>query len=192
MQFTELVSPELSALLEARGILEASPIQAQSLPHTLAGRDLVGRARTGTGKTLAFALPILSKLTPSRERGRLPRAIIMAPTRELAKQVSEEFSKSGPAFEILTIYGGAAYGPQEKALQRGVAGVFGGWGRSVVESVHGWKIYLVTKLSQGHSQGFFRAVPVPGAGRPPCAAIHSRGTPAGVTGREGPGVRRWR
>ncbi|GGJ81420.1 DEAD/DEAH box helicase [Deinococcus aquiradiocola] len=131
MQFTELVSPELSALLEARGILEASPIQAQSLPHTLAGRDLVGRARTGTGKTLAFALPILSKLTPSRERGRLPRAIIMAPTRELAKQVSEEFSKSGPAFEILTIYGGAAYGPQEKALQRGVDIVVGTPGRII-------------------------------------------------------------
>ena len=131
MQFTELVSPELSALLEARGILEASPIQEQSLPHTLAGRDLVGRARTGTGKTLAFALPILSKLTPSRERGRLPRAIIMAPTRELAKQVSEEFSKSGPAFEILTIYGGAAYGPQEKALQRGVDIVVGTPGRII-------------------------------------------------------------
>ena len=79
MQFTELVSPELAALLEARGILEATPIQEQTLPHTLEGRDLIGRARTGTGKTLAFALPILSKLTPSRDRGRGPRAIIMLP-----------------------------------------------------------------------------------------------------------------
>ena len=129
MQFTELVSPELVALLAERGILEASPIQEQTLPFTLQGRDLIGRARTGTGKTLAFALPILSKLTPSRERGRLPRAIVMAPTRELAKQVSEEFSKSGPGFETLTIYGGAAYGPQEKALQRGVDVVVGTPGR---------------------------------------------------------------
>ncbi len=131
MQFIELVSPELAALLEARGILEATPIQEQTLPHTLEGRDLIGRARTGTGKTLAFALPILSKLTPSRDRGRGPRAIIMAPTRELAKQVSEEFSKSGPAFEVLTIYGGAAYGPQEKALQRGVDIVIGTPGRII-------------------------------------------------------------
>ncbi|MFC4452763.1 DEAD/DEAH box helicase [Deinococcus sonorensis] len=131
MQFTELVSPELSDLLAARGILEASPIQEQTLPFTLQGRDLIGRARTGTGKTLAFALPILSKLTPSRERGRSPRAIIMAPTRELAKQVSEEFSKSGPGFEILTIYGGAAYGPQEKALMRGVDIVVGTPGRII-------------------------------------------------------------
>ncbi|ULH16160.1 DEAD/DEAH box RNA helicase [Deinococcus sp. KNUC1210] len=129
MQFTELVSPELAALLAERGILEASPIQEQTLPFTLQGRDLIGRARTGTGKTLAFALPILSKLTPSRDRGRLPRAIVMAPTRELAKQVSEEFSKSGPAIETLTIYGGAAYGPQEKALQRGVDVVVGTPGR---------------------------------------------------------------
>ena len=131
MLFTELVSPELSALLEARGILEASPIQEQTLPHTMQGRDLIGRARTGTGKTLAFALPILSKLTPNRDRGRNPRAIIMAPTRELAKQVSEEFSKSGPSFEVLTIYGGAAYGPQEKALQRGVDIVIGTPGRII-------------------------------------------------------------
>ncbi|MGY2892571.1 DEAD/DEAH box helicase [Deinococcus sp. UYEF24] len=131
MLFTELVSPELSALLEARGITEASPIQEQTLPHTMEGRDLIGRARTGTGKTLAFALPILSKLTPNRERGRGPRAIIMAPTRELAKQVSEEFSKSGPSFEVLTIYGGAAYGPQEKALQRGVDIVIGTPGRII-------------------------------------------------------------
>ena len=85
MNFDQLIAPELAARLAERGITEASPIQAESLPLTLAGKDMIGRARTGTGKTLAFALPILSKLETSRERARLPRAIVVAPTRELAK-----------------------------------------------------------------------------------------------------------
>ncbi|WP_027460038.1 DEAD/DEAH box RNA helicase [Deinococcus murrayi] len=136
MNFQDLIAPELAARLAERGITEASPIQAESLPHTLAGKDLIGRARTGTGKTLAFALPIIQNLTApngmgSRERGRLPRAIVLAPTRELAKQVAEEFSKSGQALTTVTVYGGAAYGPQENALRRGVDVVVGTPGRII-------------------------------------------------------------
>ncbi|AZI42232.1 DEAD/DEAH box helicase [Deinococcus psychrotolerans] len=131
MLFSELINPELAARLEAQGITEATPIQVESLPHTLAGRDLIGRARTGTGKTLAFALPIIQSLEPSRERGRTPRALIMAPTRELAKQVAEHFNKASGNLEVLTIYGGAAYGPQEKALSRGVDIVVGTPGRII-------------------------------------------------------------
>lgn len=136
MNFDQLIAPELAARLAERGITEASPIQAESLPHTLAGKDLIGRARTGTGKTLAFALPIIQNLTApdgrgSRERGRLPRAIVIAPTRELAKQVAEEFSKSGPQLSTVTVYGGAAYGPQENALRRGVDVVVGTPGRLI-------------------------------------------------------------
>lgn len=131
MNFAQLIAPELAARLEERGITEASPIQAESLPHTLAGRDLIGRARTGTGKTLAFALPIIMKLEPSRERARLPRAIVVAPTRELAKQVADEFSKSGVGLTTVTVYGGAAYGPQENALRRGVDVVVGTPGRLI-------------------------------------------------------------
>lgn len=131
MNFFELISSELATRLAARGITEASPIQAESLPHTLAGRDLIGRARTGTGKTLAFALPIIQNMEPSRERARLPRAIVLAPTRELARQVAEEFTQSAPNLTVLTVYGGAAYGPQEKALQRGVDVVVGTPGRVI-------------------------------------------------------------
>lgn len=129
--FRDLVREDIAERLEARGILNASPIQIESLPHTLQGRDLIGRARTGTGKTLAFALPIIQSLEPSRQRGRFPRALIMAPTRELAKQVAEEFNKTSSGLEVLTIYGGAAYGPQEKSLQRGVDVVVGTPGRVI-------------------------------------------------------------
>lgn len=131
MNFDQLIAPELAARLAERGITEASPIQAESLPHTLQGRDMIGRARTGTGKTLAFALPIITKLEPSRERGRLPRAIVVAPTRELAKQVAEEFSKSGQGLTTVTVYGGAAYAPQENALRRGVDVIVGTPGRLI-------------------------------------------------------------
>ncbi len=131
MQFSELINPEIAGRLAAQGITEATPIQAESLPHTLQGRDLIGRARTGTGKTLAFALPIIQSLEPSRQRGRTPRALIMAPTRELAKQVADHFNKTAGDLEVLTIYGGAAYGPQEKALSRGVDVVVGTPGRII-------------------------------------------------------------
>ncbi|ACO46651.1 DEAD/DEAH box helicase [Deinococcus deserti] len=131
MNFDQLIAPELAARLAERGITEASPIQAESLPLTLAGRDMIGRARTGTGKTLAFALPIIQKLEPSRERARPPRAIVVAPTRELAKQVAEEFSKSGVGLTTVTVYGGASYAPQENALRRGVDVVVGTPGRLI-------------------------------------------------------------
>ncbi|THF87914.1 DEAD/DEAH box helicase [Deinococcus sp. KSM4-11] len=131
MNFDQLIAPELAARLAERGITEATSIQVESLPQTLAGKDLIGRARTGTGKTLAFALPIIQALAPSRERGRLPRAIIVAPTRELAKQVADEFSKSGGELVTVTVYGGASYGPQESALRRGVDIVVGTPGRLI-------------------------------------------------------------
>lgn len=131
MNFDQLIAPELAARLAERGITEASPIQEKSLPITFAGQDMIGRARTGTGKTLAFALPIIQKLEASRERGRAPRAIVVAPTRELAKQVADEFSKSGVGLTTVTVYGGAAYGPQENALRRGVDVVVGTPGRLI-------------------------------------------------------------
>lgn len=131
MNFNELIVPELAALLAERGITEASAIQEASLPHTLQGSDLIGRARTGTGKTLAFALPIIQNLAPSRERKRLPRAIVLAPTRELARQVAEEFSKSARNLAVATIYGGASYSAQESSLRRGVDVVVGTPGRVI-------------------------------------------------------------
>lgn len=131
MQFTDLIAPHLAEALAARGISAPSPIQIESLPHTLAGRDLIGRARTGTGKTLAFVLPITTRLEASRQSGRGPRAIILAPTRELAKQVAAEAEQSARHLTTVTVYGGAAYGPQEKALMRGVDIVVGTPGRII-------------------------------------------------------------
>jgi len=131
MQFSELITPALAQALAARGITELSPIQEQSLPLTLAGRDVIGRARTGTGKTLAFSLPVATRLEADRTYGRAPRAIVLAPTRELAKQVAAEFEQSAAHLSILTVYGGAAYSPQEKALQRGVDVVVGTPGRVI-------------------------------------------------------------
>ncbi|MBB6098503.1 superfamily II DNA/RNA helicase [Deinobacterium chartae] len=132
MLFSDLnLSPEVVERLSKRGITEPSPIQAESLPYTLEGRDLIGRARTGTGKTLAFALPIIERLEPSRERGRLPRALVLAPTRELAKQVAGEFEAVAPNLEIVTVYGGAPYATQERALSRGVDVVVGTPGRII-------------------------------------------------------------
>ncbi len=114
--------------LAARGITIPSPIQEESLPFSLDGRDILGRARTGTGKTLAFALPIITRVQPSRERNRLPRVIVLSPTRELAKQTAKEFTLLG-GLEVVEVYGGASYTPQQRALQRGVDIVVGTPGR---------------------------------------------------------------
>ena len=132
MQFSDFALPEGAlASLEARGITTPTPIQEQTLPHSLAGKDILGRARTGTGKTLAFALPVAARLEASSERGRLPRVLVMAPTRELAKQTAREFEMIAPHLFTTTIYGGAAYGPQERDLSRGVDIVVGTPGRII-------------------------------------------------------------
>jgi len=106
-----------------------SPIQAATIPPLLEGRDLVGLAQTGTGKTAAFALPILSQLDLSQKE---PQALVLAPTRELAVQVAEAFEKYAvgtPGLKVLPIYGGQGYGVQLSALRRGVHVVVGTPGR---------------------------------------------------------------
>jgi ATP-dependent RNA helicase DeaD len=111
------------------GYEEPSPIQAATIPPLLAGRDLVGLAQTGTGKTAAFALPILSRLDLAQ---REPQALVLAPTRELAVQVAEAFERyaeSMPGVHVLPIYGGQGYGVQLSALRRGVHVVVGTPGR---------------------------------------------------------------
>jgi len=123
-----LSAPVLKAL-EDVGYESPSPIQAQTIPHLLAGEDLVGQAQTGTGKTAAFALPILSKLSP--DVGSV-QALVLAPTRELAIQVAEAFQKYAkhmPGFHVLPIYGGQSYEPQLARLRRGVHVVVGTPGR---------------------------------------------------------------
>lgn len=130
--FREMALPEaLIRALDDVGYESPSPIQAATIPPLLAGRDVLGQAQTGTGKTAAFALPVLARLDPNK---RLPQALVLAPTRELAIQVAEAFTKYAvhlPNFTILPIYGGQGYGPQLHALKRGVQVIVGTPGRVI-------------------------------------------------------------
>ncbi|WP_028240993.1 DEAD/DEAH box helicase [Stutzerimonas azotifigens] len=113
------IHPSVLAAISAVGYEEPSPIQAQAIPVILGGRDMIGQAQTGTGKTAAFALPILSMIDPQR---REPQALILAPTRELALQVAtafESYSAQLPGVSVVAIYGGAPMGPQLKAIRQG-------------------------------------------------------------------------
>ncbi len=124
----KLIPPLLQALEEV-GYEYPSPIQAQTIPLLLEGRDVLGQAQTGTGKTAAFALPMLSRIDLSRKS---PQLLVLAPTRELAIQVAEAFQKYAhhmPGFHVLPIYGGQSYDIQLRQLKRGVHVVVGTPGR---------------------------------------------------------------
>lgn len=111
--------PNILAALTAVGYEEPSPIQSQAIPVILAGHDMIGQAQTGTGKTAAFALPLLSKVDTAK---REPQVLILAPTRELALQVAtafETYSKQMPGVNVVAVYGGAPMGPQLKAIRQG-------------------------------------------------------------------------
>src|SRR6478609_8207897 len=112
------------------GYESPSPIQAATIPAMMAGSDVVGLAQTGTGKTAAFAIPILSKIDP---RSRATQALVLAPTRELALQVAEAFGRYGAKLKVnvLPIYGGSSYGPQLSGLKRGAQVVVGTPGRVI-------------------------------------------------------------
>ena len=123
-----LSAPILEALA-AVGYETPSPIQAQTIPLLLSGSDLLGQAQTGTGKTAAFALPVLAQLDLSRAS---PQALVLVPTRELAIQVAEAFQRYAAhlqGFHVLPVYGGQSYVPQLKGLKRGVHVVVGTPGR---------------------------------------------------------------
>ena len=115
----------VSALAE-RGITTPTPIQAATLPDSLAGRDVLGRGRTGSGKTYAFLLPLVTRLMAAAQathrRGRAPRALVLAPTRELARQIEESLAPLAEASGLrsLTIFGGVGQNPQVRALQAGI------------------------------------------------------------------------
>ncbi|UXI66871.1 DEAD/DEAH box helicase [Tahibacter amnicola] len=130
--FRDLALPEtVLRALDDVGYESPSPIQAATIPPLLEGRDVLGQAQTGTGKTAAFALPVLARIDPAR---RTPQALVLTPTRELAIQVAEAFQRYAahlPQFQILPIYGGQGYGPQLSALRRGVHVVVGTPGRVI-------------------------------------------------------------
>jgi ATP-dependent RNA helicase DeaD len=130
--FSELgLGEKLLSTLAEVGYETPSPIQAATIPPLLEGRDVLGQAQTGTGKTAAFALPILARLDLAKSK---PQALVLAPTRELAIQVAEAFQRYAtklPGFHVLPIYGGQSYGPQLGGLKRGVHVVVGTPGRVI-------------------------------------------------------------
>jgi len=124
-QFSDLgLSAPLLKALASEGYERPTPIQAQAIPSVLAGRDLLGIAQTGTGKTAAFALPILHRLAADRRPAPRKgcRALVLSPTRELASQIADSFRTYGRhlGFTVAVIFGGAKYGPQIRTLEAGV------------------------------------------------------------------------
>ena len=122
MTFQELgLSEKVLQAVEASGYTNPTPIQAEAIPHALNGRDVLGIAQTGTGKTAAFTLPMLSKLEQGRARARMPRTLILEPTRELAAQVEESFVKYGAQHKlnVALLIGGVSFGDQEAKIMRG-------------------------------------------------------------------------
>ncbi|MBN1219136.1 MAG: DEAD/DEAH box helicase [Anaerolineae bacterium] len=123
MYFSEFnLSKSLQKATTAMGYNETMPIQAQAIPPALAGRDIIGCAQTGTGKTVAFLLPTLQQLLQGQHKTKNPRVVILAPTRELVIQVAGEARKlaAQTPLQIAAIYGGAKMGPQINQLRRGV------------------------------------------------------------------------
>jgi superfamily II DNA/RNA helicase len=119
--FAQLGLPEpLVRALSNKDITEPFPVQAATIPDALAGRDVSGKAPTGSGKTLAFGLPLLAKVGKAHKNK--PKALILAPTRELAEQIKKELTAPAKAVKryVFAVYGGVSYGPQKQAFRRGV------------------------------------------------------------------------
>ncbi|MGI8759890.1 MAG: DEAD/DEAH box helicase [Jatrophihabitantaceae bacterium] len=125
------IQPGIVAALAEVGIVRTFAIQELTLPIALAGNDLIGQARTGTGKTLGFGVPLLNRITLPGGDAAAPQALVIAPTRELAVQVSGDIAAAGRHLgaRVLTIYGGRAYEPQIEALRKGIDVVVGTPGR---------------------------------------------------------------
>jgi len=122
-EFSQLgLSPTTLSAVAETGYTTATPIQAQAIPVALAGRDVLGIAQTGTGKTAAFTLPLIERLAQGRAKARMPRALVLAPTRELADQVAESFAKyaKGTKLNWVLLIGGVSMADQVAALNKGV------------------------------------------------------------------------
>lgn len=130
--FSDLgLSSQIELAVQMTGYVHPTPVQAEIIPHMIQGRDVLAQSQTGTGKTAAFALPILSRLEAGK---RLPQVLVLTPTRELALQVSQAFETYGsciPKLRVLAIYGGADYQPQLRSLRQGVDIIVGTPGRVI-------------------------------------------------------------
>ncbi|XP_004583494.2 nucleolar RNA helicase 2 [Ochotona princeps] len=126
------ISEETVKLLKARGVTFLFPIQAKTFHHVYSGKDLIAQARTGTGKTFSFAIPLVEKLQgelQDRKRGRPPQVLVLAPTRELANQVSRDFSDITKKLAVACFYGGTPYGNQIERIRNGIDILVGTPGR---------------------------------------------------------------
>ncbi len=122
-QFSDLkLDPKVLKAIDEAGYTTPTPIQAQAIPHALEGRDVLGIAQTGTGKTASFTLPLITRLGRGRARARMPRSLVLAPTRELAAQVAENFDTYAKYTRLTKalLIGGVAFGEQDKLIDRGV------------------------------------------------------------------------
>jgi len=123
MTFSELgLEADLLKAVHEAGYTDPTPIQAEAIPHALRGRDVLGIAQTGTGKTASFTLPMIDMLSKGRARARMPRSLILCPTRELAAQVAENFEKYGKYHKLsmALLIGGVNFNQQDKLIDRGV------------------------------------------------------------------------
>jgi superfamily II DNA/RNA helicase len=123
MQFSDLeLDPKVLNAVEEAGYKEPTPIQVQAIPEALKGRDVLGIAQTGTGKTASFVLPMITMLVKGRARARMPRSLIICPTRELAAQVAENFEIYGKYHKLTMalLIGGVSFKDQDKKIDRGV------------------------------------------------------------------------
>ncbi|MGY6703643.1 DEAD/DEAH box helicase [Roseinatronobacter sp.] len=122
-KFSDLkLDPKVLKAIDEAGYTEPTPIQAQAIPFALEGRDVLGIAQTGTGKTASFTLPLITRLGRGRARARMPRSLVLAPTRELAAQVAENFDTYAKHTRLTKalLIGGVAFGEQDKLIDRGV------------------------------------------------------------------------
>jgi len=170
MKFAELgLSEALLKAIEHEGYTTPTPIQEQSIGHVLAGRDVLGVAQTGTGKTAAFALPILDRLDAKgakRERGRKARVLVLSPTRELATQIAASFAAYGrhTGLRQTVIYGGVSQHPQAKAIRDGVDIVVATPGRLMdlmsqgLVTLSGIEILVVDEADRMFDMGFIRDI----------------------------------
>jgi superfamily II DNA/RNA helicase len=140
MNFSKLgLSQKVLDAVTASGYTQPTPIQEQAIPHALERRDVLGIAQTGTGKTAAFTLPMLTLLEQGRARARMPRTLILEPTRELAAQVEESFIKYGSQHKlnVALIIGGVSFGDQDAKITRGVDVLIATPGRLLVHFERG-------------------------------------------------------
>ena len=187
MSFSDLgLSPKTEAAVKAAGYETATPIQAKAIPVAVTGRDVLGIAQTGTGKTASFVLPMLTRLERGRARARMPRTLILEPTRELAAQVAEAFETLGKSHKLTValLIGGVSYDEQDRKLDRGADVVIATPGRLLDHFqrgkllLTGIEILVVDEADRMLDMGFIpdiericKRLPLPGkrcSSRQPC------------------------